>query len=98
MPKTKTRPYNATEYLKTDEDIAAYLEAALEDGEPEIVIETLRDIARARGIARIAREAGIRRETLSKALAPNGKPDFATVLKVVRALGLQLHAEPVSGG
>ena len=96
--KTKTRPYDAAEYLETDDDITAYLQAALEDGDPAVVIHAIRNIARVRGVARIAREAGIGRETLSKALAPKGKPEFATVLKVVRALGLQLHAKPVSGG
>ena len=94
MTKTKTRPYDAAEYLETPEDMAAYLEAALEDGEPAIVVKALGAIARARGMTQIARDTGLRRESLYKALSPEGNPEFATVLKVVRALGLKLHAEP----
>jgi probable addiction module antidote protein len=94
MTKTKTRPYDAAEYLETPEDMAAYLEAALEDGEPAIVVKALGVIARARGMTQIARDTGLRRESLYKALSLEGNPEFATVLKVVRALGLKLHAEP----
>ena len=94
MVKTKTRPYDAAEYLETAEDMAAYLEAALEDGEPTVVVKALGTIARARGMSQIARDTGLGRESLYKALSPEGNPEFATVLKVVRALGLKLHAEP----
>ena len=94
MAKTKTRPYDAAEYIKTAEDMAAYLEAALEDGDPEVVVKALGTIARARGMSQIARDTGLGRESLYKALSPEGNPEFATVLKVVRALGLKLHAEP----
>ncbi len=94
MPKTKTRPYDAAEYLENAEDMAAYLEAALEDGEPAVVVKALGTIARARGMSQIARDTGLGRESLYKALSPEGNPQFATVLKVVRALGLKLHAEP----
>lgn len=94
MAKTKTRPYDAAEYLETAEDMAAYLEAALEDGEPAVVVQALGTIARARGMSQIARDTGLGRESLYKALSPEGNPEFATVLKVVRALGLKLHAEP----
>jgi len=94
MAKTKTRPYDAAEYLETAEDMAAYLEAALEDGEPAVVVKALGTIARARGMSQIARDTGLGRESLYKALSPEGNPEFATVLKVVRALGLKLHAEP----
>ena len=93
MAKTKTRPYDAAEYLETPEDMAAYLEAALEDGNPAVVTQALGTIARARGMSRIARETGLGRESLYKALSPGGNPEFATVLKVVWALGLKLHAE-----
>ena len=72
--------------------MAAYLEAALEDGDPAVVAAALGDIARASGMSAIAREAGLGRESLYKALSPGGNPEFATVLKVVRALGLRLHA------
>jgi probable addiction module antidote protein len=94
MVKTKTLPYDAAEYLENPEDMAAYLEAALEDGEPAIVVKALGTIARARGMSQIARETGLGRESLYKALSSEGNPEFATVLKVVRALGLKLHAEP----
>ena len=93
MAKTKTRPYDAAEYLETPEDMAAYLEAALEDGDPAVVTHALGTIARARGMSQIARDTGLGRESLYKALSPGGNPEFATVLKVVRALGLKLHAE-----
>jgi len=93
MAKTKTRPYDAAEYLETAEDMAAYLEAALEDGDPAVVTHALGTIARARGMSQIARDTGLGRESLYKALSPGGNPEFATVLKVVRALGLKLHAE-----
>ena len=94
MAKTKTRPYDAAEYLETPEDMAAYLEAALEDGDPAVVVKALGSIARARGMSQIARETGLGRESLYKALSSEGNPEFATVMKVVRALGLKLHAEP----
>ena len=94
MAKTKTRPYDAAEYLQTAEDMAAYLEAALEDGDPTVVVKALGTIARARGMSQIARDTGLGRESLYKALSPGGNPEFATVMKVVRALGLKLRAEP----
>ncbi|MDZ7583094.1 MAG: addiction module antidote protein [Deltaproteobacteria bacterium] len=94
MRKTKTRPYDAAEYLETAEDMAAYLEAALEDGDPSIVVKALGTIARARGMTQISRDTGLGRESLYKALSPEGNPEFATVMKVVRALGLKLRAEP----
>jgi len=92
MSKTRTKSWDAVEHLKSDEDMAAYLEAALEDGDPALVAAALGDIARAKGMTEIAREAGLGRESLYKALSPGGNPEFATILKVVRALGLRLHA------
>ena len=74
--------------------MAAYLQAALEDGDPALVIHALGNIARARGMSEIARQTGLRRESLYKALSPRGNPEFATVLKVVQALGIQLSAQP----
>jgi probable addiction module antidote protein len=94
MAKTKTKPYDAAEYLETEEDMAAYLQAALAEGDPALVIHALGNIARARGMSEIARQTGLRRESLYKALSPDGNPEFATVLKVVQALGIELHAEP----
>jgi probable addiction module antidote protein len=90
MSKTKTIPWDAADALKSDEDIAHYLEAVLEDGDPALVTAALGDIARAKGLARIAREAGLGRESLYKALSADGNPEFATVLKVIHALGLKL--------
>ena len=92
MAKTKTKPYDSAEYLETAKDMAAYLEAALEDGDPRVVVHALGNIARVRGMAQIARDSGLGRESLYKALSPEGNPEFATVLKVVQALGIKLHA------
>jgi probable addiction module antidote protein len=94
MAKIKTKPYDAAEYLETEEDMAAYLQAALVEGDPALVIHALGNIARARGMSEIARQTGLRRESLYKALSPGGNPEFATVLKVVQALGIELHVEP----
>lgn len=92
MGTTKTRPWDITESLDNDERIAAYLEAALEEGDAALVAAALGDIARARGMTEIARQTGLGRESLYKALSPEGNPEFSTILKVVRALGLKLHA------
>ncbi len=92
MKKEGTSVWDAAEHLETDEDMAAYLEAALEENDPSLIAAVLGDIARAKGMSQIAREAGLGRESLYKALAPEGNPEFATILKVVGALGLQLHA------
>ena len=94
MAKSKTKPYDAAEYLETEDDMAAYLQAALKEGDPALVIHALGNIARARGMSQIARDTGLCRESLYKALSPEGNPEFATVLKVVQALGIELHAEP----
>lgn len=91
--KIKTRPWDVVEHLETEEDVAAYLEAVLDDGDPTLVSAALGDIARAKGMTEIAREAGLGRESLYKALAPEGNPEFATVMKVLRALGLSLHVK-----
>lgn len=94
MTKTLTTPWDPAEHLESGEDMAAYLEAALEEGDPNLIAAALGDIARAKGMTQVAREAGLGRESLYKALSPAGNPEFATVLKVVAALGLQLHASP----
>jgi probable addiction module antidote protein len=94
MPKTVTTPWDPAEHLETEEDMAAYLEAALEEGDPALIAAALGDIARAKGMTQVAREAGLGRESLYKALSPSGNPEFATILKVVTALGLELHATP----
>ncbi|MEN6625155.1 MAG: addiction module antidote protein [Candidatus Sumerlaeia bacterium] len=93
MAKTKTKRWDPAEHLESEADMAAYLEAALEHGDASLVAAALGDIARARGMAQIARETGLGRESLYKALSPDGNPEFDTILKVVRALGLRLHAD-----
>ncbi len=94
MAKTvvKTLPWDGAERLESDEDMAAYLEAALEEGDASLVAAALGDIARAKGMSQIARDTGLGRESLYKALSAEGNPEFATIMKVVEALGLKLHA------
>lgn len=92
MAKTKTFAWDSAEHLETEADMAAYLEAALEQGEPALVAAALGDIARAKGMTQLARDTGLGRESLHKALSPSGNPEFATVMQVVAALGLRLHA------
>lgn len=91
MAKTQTRPWDVVAHLETEEDMVSYLEAALEDGDPKLVAAVLGDIARAKGMTQIARDAGLGRESLYKALSPEGNPELGTVLRVVQALGLRLH-------
>jgi len=95
--KVETRPWDPVEHLESEEDMAAYLDAALEDGDVSVIMAAIGDIARAKGMAQIARDAGLGRESLYKALSANGNPEFGTVLKVVRALGLRLHADSAAG-
>ena len=97
MATTRTRPWDAADHLQSDKDVVAYLEAAFEDGDPALIAAALGDIARARGMTQVAADAGLGRESLYKALSPNGNPEFATVLKVVRALGLELRPFAASG-
>jgi probable addiction module antidote protein len=87
----QTRPWDAAETLQTKEDIAAYLDAVLEDGDPELLKAALGDVARAKGMTEIAEATGLGRANLYKALSPEGNPEFATVAKVLKALGLRLH-------
>jgi probable addiction module antidote protein len=98
MSKIKTKVWDPAQHLETEEDMAAYLEVALEDGDPSLVAAALGDIARAKGMTQLARDTGLGRESLYKALSPNGNPEFATVMKVVNALGLRLHATAVVAG
>ena len=92
MAKMQTRPWDAAEYLETKEDVVLYLEAAFEDGDPGLIAAALGDVARAKGMTKVAADAGLGRESLYKALSPDGNPELATVLKVMQALGLRLHA------
>ena len=98
MPKTKTHHWDPAEHFSTEEDIAAYLEAALQEGDPALIAAALGDIARAKGMSQIARDAGLGRESLYKALSAEGNPEFATIMKVIAALGLHLHASPSTSG
>ena len=91
MRKVRTRPWDAADYLKTDADVDAYLEAALEDGDPQLITAALGDVAKARGMTKIAADIGCSRESLYKALSANGNPLFATVLKTASVLGLRLR-------
>ena len=96
MATIQTYPWDAAEHLETKEDIAAYLEAALEDGDPSLVVAALDDIARSKGMIQVARETGWDGESLDKALSVKGNPEFATVLKVLHALGLRLQVVPIA--
>ena len=91
-------PFDTADYLNTFEDVAAYLEAVIEagDDDPTLIAQALGAIARSRNLSEIARQAGISREGLYKALSAGGNPSFATVLKVARALGLRIHFEAVA--
>lgn len=95
MAKTKTTRYDVVEYLRTPEEMAAYLEACLEEanGDAAFVAKALGNIARAKGMSQVARDAGLSRESLYKALSGERSPNFDTILKIVEALGLKLHAE-----
>ena len=97
MTKTVTSPYDVAEHLRTPEDMAAYLEACIEeaDGDAAFIAKALGDIARSRGMSQVACDAGLSRESLYKALSGERNPAFDTILKVVRALGLKLRAEAV---
>ncbi len=98
MRKTKTTRYDVAEHLRSPEEMAAYLEACLDEanGDAAFIAKALGDIARARGMAQVARDTGLSRESLYKALSGERSPDFDTILKVVNALGLRLHAEASS--
>jgi probable addiction module antidote protein len=93
--KVKTLPYDVAEQLRSPEEMAAYLDAWLSEAPDDAagIARALGDIARARGMSQVARDAGLSRESLYKALSENGNPSFATVLKVAKALGVRLHAE-----
>jgi probable addiction module antidote protein len=96
VARTKTVKYDVAEQLRTPEEMAAYLDAWLEEAPEDVagITRALGDIARAKGMSQVAREAGLSRESLYKALSEDGNPSFATVLKVARALGVKFHAQP----
>ncbi len=94
---TRFTPFDAADYLDNEETIAEYLTAALKDDDPELLLTAIKDVARARGMTKLAKDTGLGRESLYKALAPGAKPRYETVMKVIRALGVRLHAEPAEG-
>jgi len=99
MPKTMTRPYESAEYLRTDEDMAAYLDAALEDGDPELMAHAVRTVARARGLRQLAQEADLPRETLDQLASPEAKADVAGIRRLRDLLaGSIAHLETTAGG
>lgn len=100
MKKTITTAYDVAEHLRTPEEMAAYLEACLEeaDGDAAFIAKALGDIARAKGMSQVARDSGLSRESLYKALSGERAPSFDTVLKVIAALGIELHAEVAKSG
>jgi len=92
-PRRKLLPFDAARYLTDEVAVAEYMNAVLESGDTDLLILALGDIARARGMAQVAKDAGLGRESLYKALAPGAKPRFDTILKVARALGVRLTAQ-----
>ena len=97
MAKTITTRYDVAEHLRTPEEMAAYLQACLEEANDDaaFIAKALGDIARAKGMTQVARDAGLSRESLYKALSGDRSPSFDTILKVLGALGLKLHAEAI---
>ena len=92
---THIAPFDAADYLDDEQTIAEYLTAALEDPNPDVFLTAVRDVARARGMAQLAKDAGLGRESLYKALTPGDKPRYDTVRKLLNALGVRLSATPV---
>lgn len=90
----KLVPFDAARYLDDDEAIAEYMTAVLETNDPDLLLLALSDVARAKGMTQVAKDAGLGRESLYKALSPGAKPRFETVMKVARALGVKFTAEP----
>lgn len=90
MPKLRTRSFDTSDFLDDDEVIAEYLTAALEESDPDVFLTAIGQVAKARGMARIADRTGLGRESLYKALAPGAKPRYDTVLKVLQSLGVKL--------
>lgn len=95
VAKLKTSPYDVAEHLRTPQEMAAYLDAWLEEAPDDVsgIARALGDIARAKGMSLVAKDAGLSRESLYRALSQDGNPSFATILKVARALGVRLHAQ-----
>ncbi len=96
MSKTQTTRYDVAEHLRTPEEMAAYLEACMEEanGDASFIAKALGNITRAKGMSQVARDAGVSRESLYKALSGERNPSFDTILKVIAALGIKFHVEP----
>jgi probable addiction module antidote protein len=94
MNQIKVSRFDASDYLDSEETISEYINAVLEDGDPELLLAAIADVAKARGMAKVAADAGLGRESLYKALAPGAKPRYDTVLKVLHALGVRLSVTP----
>lgn len=92
--KIETAPFDAADYLDSDATMAEYLNAAMDEGDADLFLIAIKDIARARGMTQLAKDSGLGRESLYKALAPGSKPRFETVMKVMQALGVKLSAVP----
>ena len=92
--KTKTVPWDSSSALRSNEEIAAYIDAVLEDGDPTLLAHALGVVARAKGMTDLAKETGMGRESLYKSLSTDGNPSFSTVIKVLSALGVKRHATP----
>ena len=91
----KPTVFDAADYLDSEEVIAEYLNVALASEDPDLFLQAIADVAKVRGMAQLAKDTGLGRESLYKSLAPGAKPRYDTVLKVIRALGVELHAAPV---
>jgi probable addiction module antidote protein len=92
----ETTPWDVTEFLTDEAAIAAYIEAVMEDGDPALVAAAIGDIARARGMTQIAQETGRSRESLYRAISERGNPELATLMGVLKALGLKLSVKPAT--
>jgi probable addiction module antidote protein len=96
MSKSKIRPFDASNYLSNEADIAAYFQAAIEEGDPALLAAALGDIAKARGMTQLARDTGLSRESLYKSLSGERAPSSDTLFKVIRAMGFKISVEPLS--
>jgi probable addiction module antidote protein len=95
--KKNPAAFDAADYLDNERLVAEYLNAALEDENPDVFLRAIADVAKAHGMSELARNAGLGRESLYKSLAPGSKPRYETIVKLVRALGVELHARPLAG-
>lgn len=98
MATIKTRPFDAAHCLQDEADMAAYLQAAIDDGHPALLAAALGDVAKARGMAQLARDTGLSRESLYKSLSGERAPSSETLFKVLHALGLKITLSPIASG